>query len=351
MGRQHWICGVLSLLAAVLVVGCDKPSEPAAGGQPEPWPKEIRLGYFPNLTHAQAVLGVASGDFEKAAAPAKFSTKIFNAGPSLIEALNAGQIDIGYIGPSPTLAAHAVSRGRAVRVIAGANANGVIIVARQGSGITRLEDLKGKRVATPQLGNTQDISAKHYLRFKLNQSDTSNVINIANAEQAAMMARDEIDASWAPEPWGSRLIVEAGAQQIAAEADLWPDNQFTLTVIITTPEFLAKHPDVVEKLLAVHLDWTRKLQTNPDAHISQLADALYELNKKRLPPGVLERAIKNVRFTEQPLADSFTTFAQWAYDVGAQRDPVNTDGLVDMSILNKLLSASPAPAKGEDAPQ
>jgi NitT/TauT family transport system substrate-binding protein len=156
---------------------------------------EVRVGYFANLTHAQAVLGVASGDFERAVAPAKVKTKVFNAGPSLVEALFAGEIDIGYVGPGPALAAHGKSKGRGVRVVAGAAANGVLIVARDGSGIHSLEELKGKRVATPQQGNTQDIAARHYLTKTLGQPDTKNVLPVANAEQAAMMSRQQVDAS------------------------------------------------------------------------------------------------------------------------------------------------------------
>jgi NitT/TauT family transport system substrate-binding protein len=151
--------GLIALVVAI--VGCDKEKQNAgASGGAGP---EVRLGYFANVTHAQAVLGVANGDFQRAIAPAKLSPKVFNAGPSLIEALFAGEIDIGYVGPGPAINAHAKSRGTGIRVIAGAAANGVLIVARKDSGIDSLSQLVGKKIATPQIGNTQDISAKHYL--------------------------------------------------------------------------------------------------------------------------------------------------------------------------------------------
>src|SRR5436305_14035462 len=144
-------------------------------------PTEVRIGYFANLSHAQAVLGVSSGEFERAIAPAKLKTKVFNAGPSLIEALFAGEIDVGYVGPGPALSAHVKSRGEGIRLIAGAAANGVVIVARKDSGIEKLEDLKGNRLATPHYGNTQDLAARHYLTAVLHQEQLDNVIPVANA--------------------------------------------------------------------------------------------------------------------------------------------------------------------------
>src|SRR5437660_3899734 len=164
-------------------LGCnrDESSRSSAANQ------EVRIVYFANVTHAQAVLGVSGGGFEKAIAPAKLSTKVFNAGPSLIEALFAGEIDIGYVGPGPALNAHAKGRGVKIRVIAGAAANGVLIVARKDAGIDSLSQLSGKRLATPQMGNTQDLSAKHYLMAELKQKDVNNVLPIANTEQGTLM--------------------------------------------------------------------------------------------------------------------------------------------------------------------
>jgi NitT/TauT family transport system substrate-binding protein len=221
-------------------------------------------------------------------------------------------------------------------VIAGAAANGVLIVARKDSGISTLADLKGKKIATPQQGNTQDIAARHYLSKDLAQADTSNVVPINNAEQAAMMQRGEIDAAWAPEPWGSRLLVEADAKLVAEEKDLWPNKRFVLTVIITTPEFLAKHPDVVRQILGVHVDWTNKLQKDPQAYATQLGDALFALSGKKLPPGVLVDSLKNVQFTTDALPETFSTMGQWSFDLGFARQPPKLDRLIDISLLNQV---------------
>ncbi len=302
--------------------------------------KKVRLGYFANVTHAQALLGVESGDFAKALAPAELTTRIFNAGPSLIEALFAGEIDIGYVGPSPALAAHLQSRGKGIKVISGSAGCGVVIVARPGSGIEKLQDLKGKRIVSPQLGNTQDVSARHYLIHMLGQPDADNIIPVPNAEQAAMMARSQIDAAWAVEPWGARLIAEANAKVIAEEKDLWPDKNFALTLLVVSPEFLLAHPDAVERILQVHINWTTALVTDPAPHLPALASAMERLSGKKISPQIVADAVSRVKFTTEPLADSLKTFAQWAYDLKQTRNIANVDTLVDTALLRKILEKS-----------
>ena len=338
-------------LAAALAAGCDNSASTggvASTAGAGTGPAEVRIGYFANLTHAQAVLGVASKEFENAVAPSKVSTKVFNAGPSLIEALFAGEIDVGYVGPGPALNAHAKSRGRGIRVVAGAASNGVLIVARKDSGIAALADLKGKRVATPQLANTQDIAARHYLTRQLGQDDHNNVIPVPNAEQAAMMANSQVDAAWAPEPWASFLVAQAGARVIGQEMDLWPQKNFAITVVVTTPEFLQKHPQALEKLLGVHQAWTKRLSEEPQKYTPQLKAALFDLTKKQLPPGVVESALKNTTFTNDPLPHTFATMADWAYDLGPMfaKDRTEVGGLIDTSILQKLPPAQATPAGG-----
>lgn len=327
----------LAIVSLAVAGGCGKSeSASSATSSSSASPTEVRVGYFANLTHAQAVLGVSSGEYESAIAPAKLTTRVFNAGPSLIEALFAGEIDIGYVGPGPVLAGYAKSRGQAIRVIAGAAANGVVIVAGKDSGINTLADLKGKKLVTPQLGNTQDISAKHYLLSDLKQENVDNVLPVNNTEQLQLLVSGKIDAAWAPEPWGSRLIIEAGGKLIAEEKDLWPEKQFTLTLVVTTPKFLKEHPDVVAKVLRVHTQWTKRLNDDPAKYQPQLSAALLALTSKKLPPGVIEQALPRIKFTDEPLESTLSAMSQWSYEQKVISQPIKLSGLVDTSILKQL---------------
>ena len=198
---RHHIVPIIAILLGLLpltLAGCGKSAaqDSSASGAAPTAVSEVRLGYFANVTHAQAVLGVSSGDFQSAIAPAKLNCKVFNAGPSLIEALIAGQIDIGYVGPGPTLTAWAETHGQEPTVISGAAADGVVIVAGPKSNIQTMNDLAGKKIATPQRNNTQDISARHYVLDVLHQENDKNVIPVANSEQVGRMLAGDIDAAW-----------------------------------------------------------------------------------------------------------------------------------------------------------
>jgi NitT/TauT family transport system substrate-binding protein len=323
---------LLILVSLLIATGC-KPAD-LPGGQPA----EVRIGYFPNVTHAQAVLGVSSGDFAAAVAPSKLVARTFNAGPDLIGELLAHHLDAGYVGPGPAINAFARSRGRGIRIIAGSADDGVLIVARPGSGIRTFEDLKGRLVATPQSGNTQDIAARHFVMSLLHQTDTSNIKPIANADQAGMMASGKIDAAWVPEPWGSILVKRAGATVVAQEKDLWPEKRFTLTVLVTTPEFLSEHPDTVAKLLAAHQVWTNRLAANPQKYAAQLDAALAKLNGRALPAGVTDDALTRLKFSDDVSPGTLEANARWAYELGFAREEPVLDGLVDETILGKLKS-------------
>jgi NitT/TauT family transport system substrate-binding protein len=309
---------------AAAIAGCDHGDSTAASAPVA----EVRLGFFPNVTHAQAVLGVVSGDFAKAVTPAKFTPQQFNAGPSLIEALNNHVIDVGYVGPGPATNAFAQSHGEGIRVVSGAADNGVLIVARKDCGITKMTDLKGRKIATPQHGNTQDVAARHYVTAVLGQTDTNNVLPISNAEQFSLMQRGDIDAAWVPEPWGSLLITQADAVFVGQEKDLWPEKEFALTVIVTTPEFLANHGDVVRKLLAVNHDWTNRLNANAADCVPKLEEGLANLTGKKLPAGVVSNSIAHVKFTEDPSPATFTANAQWAFDLNLTKEKTDLTGLI-----------------------
>ena len=335
---MRYIC-TLVLLFIASAIGCDRAGSSSSGDGGPDTPGEVRLGYLGNVTQAQAVLGTSSADFEHAIAPTKFTPMVFNAGPSLIEALLSGNIDIGYVGPGPALSASEKTHQQGIRVIASAAANGVLIVARRNAGINTLRDLRDRKLGTPQQGNTQDIAARHYLSRELGQSDTNNVMPATNSEQLSMMNLGQIDAAWLPEPWGSLMLIDGNSKLIAEEKDLWPGNRSVLTVIVTTPEFLARYPETVKQILGVHLTWTSRLQKNPQQYANQLGDALAALNGgKKLPPEVLVESLKHVDFTSesQPLAETFNTMGQWAVDLGFARTSPKLDGLIDTTLIEQV---------------
>ncbi|MGD0461123.1 MAG: aliphatic sulfonate ABC transporter substrate-binding protein [Tepidisphaeraceae bacterium] len=337
---MNWRTPVLVLLGFGLAInGCGKSqSAPGTAAVLD----EVRLGYFANVTHAQAVLGVASGEFQAALGPTQLKTKVFNAGPELIQALNAGAVDIGYVGPGPVLSADVNSGGQAVRVISGSAANGVVIVASKESGIHSFADLKGKRIATPQLGNTQDVSARHYVTAVLGQADSSNVKEVRNSQQSGMMARDMIDAAWVPEPWGARLMNETGAVLVGEEKDLWPSHEFSLTVVVTTPKFLAEHADVIERILTVHHRWTQRLSAHSADYADQLNDALVGLGGKKLPGDVLRAALGRTEFTDDPLPETFKTMERWSHDLTFIKSEPDLTGLFETSIIRGLTGSEAA---------
>jgi NitT/TauT family transport system substrate-binding protein len=318
---------VLTALVGLADVGCRARA---------PGEQVVRVGYVPNLTQAQVLLGLASGEYARAALPARLEARAFGAGPSLVEALFAGEVDVGYVGPAPVLAAHAQSKGRALRVIAGAAANGVVVVARKDAGIANLRDLAGKRLATPQLGNSQDLSARHFLRAELGQRDLGSVLPYATAEHASLLARGQVDASWVVEPWATRLVDESGAVVVAEERDLWPGRRFTQSLVVASTEVLREHPDVVERLLAAHHAWTERLKREPARHVPALGDALFAATGKRLSPGILERAITRVEFTDDPLEETLRTMARWSNEVGLSRAVADPTNLVDLTLLGKV---------------
>ncbi len=303
----------------------------------------VRIGYFPNVTHAQALVGVARGDFKQALGQnVDVSFQTYNAGPSVIEAMFAGHLDIAYVGPSPTINGFLRSKGREVRVIAGAASNGVLIVGNKKRGINSLDQLRGKKIATPQLGNTQDISAKYYVvenlksQLKEKGGDT-DVVPIQNSDIEILFQKDQLDAAWVPEPWASRLVHQGTGQVIAEERDLWPNREFVLTNVIARRQFLEENPDLVKRFLGAHVQITRELAADAGRFVPVINSELKRLTTKNLPEPVLRNALKHVLFTTDPSIDSFRRF----YEKGRRlnllpEQPFEVAQLVDTRLLQEL---------------
>ena len=304
----------------------------------------VRVGAFPNITHAQAMVGKANGAFEKAlGSAAKLQWVSFNAGPSAIEALFAGALDMTYIGPNPTISGYVRSNGEALRVIAGAASGGVALVVRNDSGINKPEDFHGKKVASPQLGNTQDVALRAWLKAHgLKPTDKGGdvqVIPLANPDQLTMFLQKQLDASWAPEPWATRLIHEGNAHLFLDERDLWPHGQFVITNLIVSTRFLREHPDLVRNWLAAHVELTDWINGHSAEAKTILNQQIQKETGKALASAILDEAFGRLQITYDPIRSSLVASAQSAYEAGFLGKQIpDLSRLYDLSLLNQVLA-------------
>jgi NitT/TauT family transport system substrate-binding protein len=303
----------------------------------------IRAGHFPNITHSQALIGKAQGTFERALAPeAKIDWKVFNAGPSAIEALFAGEIDLTYIGPNPAISGYVRSNGEALRIVAGATSGGAALIVRADAGITKAEDFRGKKIASPQLGNTQDVALRAWLQqkgLKLREKGGDvMVLPIANPDQLTLFIRKQIDAAWSPEPWASRLIREANGKLYFDERDLWPGGQFVTAHVIVRTQFLRQHRALVKKWLQAHVELTEWINKNLPEAKRVLNEQIKKDTGKALPQLVVDDAFSRLTITNDPVRNSLFTSAKLAFDAGLLgRTRPDLSSIYDLAVLNEVL--------------
>jgi len=331
-----------ALMAATALTACgDDDGGSSSTGEAS----AIRLGYFPNITHAPALIGVNKGFLQEALGSTKLESKTFNAGPAAIEALFSGAIDATYIGPNPAINGWAKSNGEGLKIIAGSTSGGAGLVVKEG--ITTAADLKGKKIATPQLGNTQDVALRAWLKENGLNADQQgggdvSVLPQDNATALQAFAQGSIDGAWVPEPNLSRMVLESKGKLLVNEKDLWPGGLFVTTHLIVSQKFLKDHPATVKKLLQGHLKSLDYIKTN-EADAKAAANAqLAALSGKPLKDNVLDAAFKNLTFTADPIPSSLYTSAKHAEEVGLLK-PVDLKGIYDLGPLNELLKASGQP--------
>lgn len=341
---------VFALSAAVACGGDDADDDGAttttsAGASPTARTEAVtlRLGYFANVTHAPALVGVKDGTFKQELGElVKLETKTFNAGPAVIEALFANEIDISYIGPNPAINGFVQSNGEALRIIGGSTSGGALLVVRPEAGITSAKDFANKKVATPQLGNTQDVALRAWLQENglkaKEQGGNVTVLPTENATTLTLFQKGEIDAAWVPEPWATRLVQQAGGKVFLDEKSLWPNGQFVTTHIIVRTEFLKKYPDVVEKFLTANVKVIQAINADPEKAKTTTNDAIKEITQAALPREVIDASWKNLKFTWDPVASSLKTSADNAYALGflGLKKP-DLSKIYDLTILNRVL--------------
>jgi len=312
---------------------------PVAGAQ-----TVIHVGAFPNITHPQAMVGKSNGWFEKAmGTQVKIDWKSFNAGPSAIEALFAGAIDMTYIGPNPAISGYVRSNGEALRIVAGATSGGAALVVRGDSGIQKPEDFHGRKVASPQMGNTQDVALRAWLQANgLKATDKGGdvrVIPLANPDQLTLFLKKELDGAWAPEPWATRLIKEGNGRLFLDERTLWPNGQFISAHLIVRTKFLREHPDLVKNWIRAHVELTDWINGHLPEAKKLLNQQIAKETGKALPDAVLNEAFSRMQATYDPLRGSLMNAAKSAFDAGfLGRQMPDLSSLYDLSLLNQVLA-------------
>jgi NitT/TauT family transport system substrate-binding protein len=343
--RRVLATALVGVVAGLGLAACGSGSD--AGSAPAGPAAQLRLGYFPNVTHATAIVGVAKGYYAKALGGTTLSVQTFNAGPAEMEALVNGDLDAAYVGPSPAINAYAKSRGEALRIVAGAASGGASLVVRPG--IAGAADLKGKHIASPQLGNTQDVALRTWLKGQgLTPSSATekgdvNVEPTDNATALQLFTAGKLDGAWVPEPWASRLVLDGGGTVLVDEKTLWPGGQFVTTNLVMRADYLAKHPETVRALIEGQLDSTDWIAKNTAAAKQVVNDELKRLTQKALSPAVLDRAFGQLTLTDDPIAASLQPSADHAVSVGLLKK-VDLKGIYDLRQLNAALADRTRPA-------
>ncbi|MFB8368008.1 ABC transporter substrate-binding protein [Pseudarthrobacter sp. NPDC055928] len=341
---------VLLIAVGAVVASSISRNTDAQAATPSPTPaEELKLGYFGNITHAAALVGINQGFLAKELGTTNLSTETFNAGPAAIEALNAGAIDAAYIGPNPAINSFVKSQGESVSVIAGAAAGGAQLVVRPE--IESAADLRGKTLASPQLGGTQDVALRAWLGSQGYDTNVDGSGDVAinpteNAQTLKLFQDGKLDGAWLPEPWASRLVLQAGAKVLVDEKDLWDGSasgkpgEFPTTILIVNKAFAAAHPDTVKALLRGHAKSVAWLNDTPSAEKAAVINAaLQESAGAALPADVIDRSLKNIIFTVDPLAGTYPKLLKDGVDAGTTKQ-ADINGLFDLRALNEVTGKS-----------
>jgi NitT/TauT family transport system substrate-binding protein len=303
---------------------------------------ELRIGYFPNINHAQAVIGLGRGDFQEALDGIKVKPQIFNAGPTVIEAINADAIDVAYVGPNPAINGYVQSEGCDPRIISGAASGGAVFVVRSDAGIDSVDDFADKKFASPQLGNTQDVALRKYLLengYKTEIGGNVEVMPIKNPDIVTQMIKKDIDGAWVPEPWGAKLVKEANARIFLDERELWPpDGEFVTAHIIVRTDYLQKNPETIRKLLEAHVDETNWINENPEEAMEVFNAELEKLTRKTIPEDEFKEGFSRMTLTWDPLKDSLFQSANDAYEIGFFDERPDLSDIYDLTLLNEVLA-------------
>jgi len=351
--KRRALAAVLLTAAALGVTGCSRAAEGPAGtpgdqgaaapAAPAGPAAELRLGYFPNVTHAAAIIGVDKGFIAGELGSTKLTTQQFNAGGDAVNALLGGSLDASFVGSGPAINAFSKSDGKAIRIVAGATDGGAQLVVRPT--ITSPDQLKGKVLAVPQVGNTQDIALRKWLK-EINQADGNDKTIVAaldNPRTLDSYKQGAVDGGWLPEPWASRLV-DAGAKLLLDEKTRWPGGHFPTTVLVVRTDYLNQHPETVRGLLRGELKAIDYINNNSNEAKGLVNDGVQKLTGKNLTPPVLDRAWADISVSIDPQASVFAQLSKDSVTAGVTEQETDVHGLFDLTPLNTELQAAGKPA-------
>ncbi|MGH9992413.1 MAG: ABC transporter substrate-binding protein [Nitrososphaera sp.] len=303
---------------------------------------EIRIGYFANVNHAQAVIGLGRGDYQRALEGVEVKAQLFNAGPSVIEAMLAKQIDIAYVGPNPAINGYVTSDGCLLRVVSGAASGGAVFVVRNDAGIESAADFANKKFSSPQLGNTQDVALRKYIldngyRMKEDGGNVE-VLPAKTSDIVTLMVKKDIDGAWVPEPWGAKLVQETNSRIFLDERTLWPDGAFVTAHVIARTDYLENNPETVKKFLQAHIEETRWINENQEEALKAFNEELNELTGKTIPEDQLAEGLSRMELTYDPVKESLFQSAEDAIEIGfLESGGPDLAGIYDLVLLNEVL--------------
>ena len=304
------IAGIVLLSALGIALSSDTTYE-----------NKIRIGYFPNIGHAIPIVGIEKGFFEESIGDqAKIETRVFDSGPQAIEALFANSIDLAYVGPGPAINGFLNSENHNIKILAGAASGGASFIVHPNSEINSASDFAGKKIAAPQIGNTQDVSLRHYLSengLKPAEKGGSVIVyNISNPDIYTLFVKGDIDGAWVAEPWATILETELGGKRLFHEEELWPNKQFASVLLIANADYVEKNPKVVSDLLTSHHETVIWINQNPIETRIIFNDFLNSYLGQSLSDDVVDIALSNLVITADPLPDSVFSFAERADALG-----------------------------------
>jgi NitT/TauT family transport system substrate-binding protein len=340
--------GLAAASVALLAAGCSSAAANSGSGSSDPGQKVVlRLGFLENITHASALVGVKEGFFTKNLGK-NVTLKLypFSTGTEEATALLAGQLDAAYVGPNPAIKAWSTSDGKLIRVISGAASGGAELVVSKK--ITSASQLKGQKLATPSLGNTQDVALRYWLKqhglttTSTGGGDVPITPITPNSDAVLAFEAGQIAGGWEPAPYDAEMIADGG-HALVNEASLWPGGQFVTTELVATQSFMAEHPTVVSDLLKGQIEANSYIASDKSVAEAAANAELATLSGKSLKPAILSAAFAQVTFTNNPIASSLITDADHAVAVGLDSPVKNLSAIYDLSPLNKLLAADGQP--------